>query len=517
MQYRERVRVAIVGSGFAGLGAAIRLKQEGVHDFVILERDRDVGGVWRDNTYPGCACDVQSHLYSFSFAPKPDWSRSYSPAQEIHAYLRDCARRFEVLPHVRFEHEVQSARFDEDTQRWHITTSRGALTADVLVAANGALSDPAIPGLRGLESFEGASFHSARWNHDYDLNGKRVAVIGTGASAIQFVPAIQPKVARLTVFQRTAPWVLPRTNRAIPEAAQRVLGSVPGAQKALRYAIYALREAMLLGFREGRLMTLMERLALRYLAKTVRDPVLRAKLTPDYRIGCKRILLSDEYLPALVQPNVAVATDGIREVRARSIVTNDGIEHPVDAIIFGTGFHVTDQPIARLIRGRSGRSLAEVWNGSPRAHHGTTVAGFPNFFLMQGPNTGLGHTSVVIMIEAQIEHMLAALRELQRRDAATIEPRPEAQAASNAAIDEAMRGSVWTNGGCASWYLDVTGRNSTLWPGHTYTFMRRLARLSPEEFRFEPRTTENRALAQPAAPAGGGSHHQAGARTLREG
>lgn len=482
------VRIAIVGSGFAGLGAAIRLKQEGIHDFVVLERSSDVGGVWRDNTYPGCACDVQSHLYSFSFAPKPDWSRAYSPQQEIWEYLRDCARRFEIYPHIRFEHEVVEARFDDDL-RWHLTTSRGPMTADVLIAANGALSEPAIPKLTGLESFEGTAFHSARWNHDYELTGKRVAVIGTGASAIQFVPAIQPKVASLTVFQRTAPWVLPRTNTVIPEKARALYRAVPLAQRAVRGAIYAVREAMLLGFREGRLMTLIEGFGLRYLENTVRDPTLRAKLTPNYRIGCKRILLSDEYLPALVQPNVSVVTDSIREVRPHSIVTADGVEHHVDAIIFGTGFQVTDQPIAHRVRGRDGRTLSETWNGSPRAHHGTTIAGFPNFFIMQGPNTGLGHTSVVIMIEAQIEHMLAALRELSRRSAKTVEPRPEAQDASNAAIDRAMEGSVWTTGGCASWYLDVTGRNSTLWPGHTFTFKRRLARFDPGEYSFEQGTS----------------------------
>jgi len=488
MQYREHVRIAIVGSGFAGLGAAIRLKQEGIDEFVVLERGTDVGGVWRDNTYPGCACDVQSHLYSLSFAPKPDWSRAYSPQREIYEYLRECATRFEILPHVRFEHEVRDARFDETDRRWHLTTSRGVLTADILVGANGALSDPALPKLSGLDTFEGVAFHSARWNHDYDLTGKRVAVVGTGASAIQFVPAIQPKVARLTVFQRTAPWVLPRANGAIPTRVQRLFRAFPAAHKAVRSAIYAAREAMHLGFREGRLMTLMERFALRYLERTVHDPVLRARLTPNYRIGCKRILLSDEYLPALVQPNVSLITDGIREVRARSIVTTDGVEHEVDAIIFGTGFQVTDQPVARLIRGRGGRSLAEVWAGSPRAHLGTTVAGFPNFFLLQGPNTGLGHTSVVIMIEAQIELMLSALRELDRRSAATIEPRGSVQAAYNAEIDRAMEGSVWTSGGCASWYLDVTGRNSTLWPGHTFTFKRRL-RLEAADYVFEGRTT----------------------------
>lgn len=478
-------RIVIIGSGFAGIGAAIRLLREGTDDFVILERAEDVGGVWRDNDYPGCACDVQSHLYELADAPNPSWSRAYSPQAEIQAYLRSCAERFGVLPHVRFAHEVKSARWQASTSRWILETSQGTFTAGVLVAATGALADPAIPSIEGLDRFAGPTFHSARWRHDVDLHGKRVAVIGTGASAIQFVPAIQPLVDRLTVFQRTPPWILPRKNPDVPAWARALLERVPATHQLVRHAVRLAREAFLVGFHRRAATRLVERQARRYLERTIADPALRAKLTPSYRIGCKRILLTDDYLPALAKPNVEVVTDRIREVRERSIVTADGNEHEVDVIVFGTGFRVTDQPITHFVRGKDGRTLAEVWKGSPRAHLGTTVPGFPNLFLMQGPNTGLGHTSVVLMIEAQIEHMLKALAHLEQRGGASIEPRPEAQDAFVARVDRDMEGTVWVAGGCASWYLDETGRNSTLWPGTTMAFRRLLERFDPSDYVIE--------------------------------
>jgi cation diffusion facilitator CzcD-associated flavoprotein CzcO len=484
----RHVHIAIAGSGFGGLGTAIRLKQEGIEDFVVFERAGEVGGVWRDNVYPGCACDVQSHLYSFSFALNPAWTRSFSPQREILDYLRSCAERFGVLPHIRFNHEVREAAWEEDKQRWRIETSQGVFTADVLVSGAGALSEPSIPRIPGLDAFEGKVMHSARWDTGYDLEGRRVAVIGTGASAIQFVPAIQPKVSKLFVFQRTPPWVVPRGDRAISELARRVYRAAPAAQKVTRAAIYSLREILAVGFMRPRLMQrLSARIALKHLERSVPDPALRAKLTPDYTIGCKRILVSDDYLTSLTKPNVELITDGVREVRPRSIVTQAGAEFEVDAIILGTGFRVADPPIARHVRGRDGRSLAEVWAGSPKAHLGTTVSGYPNFFLLQGPNTGLGHTSVITMIESQIEHVLGALRFLRARGVAAVEPREEAQAAFVAGVDEKMRGTVWTSGGCASWYLDETGRNSTLWPGFTFTYRRRVARFDPSEYVVIPR------------------------------
>ncbi|MET0397386.1 MAG: NAD(P)/FAD-dependent oxidoreductase, partial [Longimicrobiaceae bacterium] len=491
-------RIAIIGSGFAGLGAAIRLKGEGIDDFVVLERAGDVGGTWRDNSYPGCTCDVQSHLYSFSFAPNPDWTRSYSPQPEIQAYLRRCARDFGVLPHVRFGHEVRAAEWDDAALRWRVDTSAGPVTAHVLVMASGALSDPLVPDLPGLDTFRGAAFHSSRWDHALDLRGRRVAAIGTGASAIQFVPRIQPQVARLYVFQRTPPWILPRHDRALGEREQRLFRRFPAAQRLARGIIYLAREAMVPGFRHPGAMRLAERVALWHLRRSVPDPALRARLTPDWTLGCKRVLISSDYLPALARPNVELVTEGIAEVREASIVTADGVERPTDAIVFGTGFRPTDPPLAPHVRGRGGRTLAEAWSGSPRAFLGTTVAGFPNLFMLLGPNTGLGHTSVVYMIEAQIEHLLAALRHMRRSRVAALEPRAEAQAAFAAEVDGRMRGTVWTSGGCRSWYLDATGRNSTLWPDFTWRFRRRAARLDPADYVAVRARPDARAARRPA-------------------
>jgi cation diffusion facilitator CzcD-associated flavoprotein CzcO len=474
--------IVIIGSGFGGLGSAIRLKQQGIDDFVILERANDVGGTWRDNSYPGCACDVQSHLYSFSFAPNPDWTRSFSPQPEIWEYLKRCAREFGVLPHVRFGHEVREALWDNDAQHWSIETSQGRFTASVLVMASGALSEPTWPQLRGLQSFKGSVFHSARWNHDLDLTGRRVAVIGTGASAIQFVPEIQSKVAMLHLFQRTPPWIVPRRDRRLVEAERRLFRRFPLAQRAARALIYGLRERFVRGFRHQWLARRVQRMAMRHLERSVPDAALRAKLTPDYTIGCKRILISNDYLPSLTRPNVELVTEGIAEVREHSIVSLDGVERPVDVIIFGTGFQPTDPPLAKHIRGSDRRTLAEVWAGSPEAHVGTTVAGFPNLFVLMGPNTGLGHNSVVYMIEAQIEHLLNALRYMRRHNVRAIEPRPEVQAAYVAEVQKRMEGTVWTTGNCASWYLDSKGRNSTLWPDFSWRFRRRVARLNPDEY-----------------------------------
>jgi cation diffusion facilitator CzcD-associated flavoprotein CzcO len=476
------VQVAIIGSGFGGLGAAIRLKQEGVENFIIFERAGDVGGTWRDNTYPGCACDVESNLYSFSFAPNPDWTRSFSPQPEIWSYLKRCAHDFGVLPHIRFRHEVRDAVWDDAAQRWRIETSQGNYTASVLIMAPGALSEPVVPALPGLETFQGQAFHTARWEHDYDLTGRRVAVIGTGASAVQFVPQIQPKVASLHIFQRTPPWIIPRHDRALSRLEHRLFRRFPFAQRAARYSIYLFRELFLLVFRHFRLAKQVERIARRHLERSVPDAKLRAKLSPDYSIGCKRILISNDYLPSLARPNVEVVTEGIAEVRSHSIVDRSGAEHPVDAIIFSTGFRATDPPLAGHVRGRDGRTLSEVWGGSPQAHVGTTVAGFPNLFILLGPNTGLGHNSVVFMIEAQIEHVIAALAHMRRHGASAIEPRPEAQSAFVSEVDRRMEGTVWIAGRCKSWYLDSTGRNSTLWPDFSWRFRRRALRLDADEY-----------------------------------
>ncbi|GAA4707199.1 flavin-containing monooxygenase [Phytohabitans rumicis] len=476
----QHFRIVVVGAGFGGLGTAIRLKQRGYDDFVVLDRGTDVGGTWRDNTYPGCSCDVPSHLYSYSFGLNPNWSRSFSPQAEIWDYLRRCVAEYGLDRHLRMEHEVTGAAWEGG--RWVIDTSRGAYSADVLVVAAGPLCEPSLPKLPGLEAFEGEVFHSARWNHEHDLAGRRVAVVGTGASAIQFVPAIAPDVRQLHLFQRTPPWVMPKADRPLTRAERGLFRAVPAAQRLARSGIYWAREAQGSGFLHPAVMRLGMLTARRHLRKQVPDPAMRAKLTPSYTLGCKRVLLSNNYYPALTRPNVEVVTDAIAEVRADAVVTADGTARTVDTIIFGTGFHVTDPPVAQLVRGRDGRTLAEAWQGSMRAYLGTTVAGFPNLFLLLGPNTGVGHTSVVFMMECQLAYLLSALEHLDRNGVAAIEPTPEAQRAYNSTVDRKMAGTVWMRGGCQSWYLDSTGRNSAIWPGYTWTYRLRTRRFDPSAY-----------------------------------
>jgi cation diffusion facilitator CzcD-associated flavoprotein CzcO len=497
----EDVRIAIVGAGFSGLATAVRLKEQGIDDFVVLERAGDVGGTWEANTYPGCQCDIPSHVYSLSFAPNPDWSRTFSTQPEIWAYLRGVAQRHGVLSHTRLGTEVLEAAWDEDERRWRIETSTGALTAEVLVAAVGGLSEPRVPELPGLDTFEGTVFHSAQWNHDHQLDGERVAVVGTGASAIQFVPQIQPKVGKLHVFQRTPPWIMPNPDRPIRDGERRLYRRFPLAQRIVREATYRLYDAFVIAFMKPPLAALPERVAKRHLRSQVADPELRRKLTPSYRIGCKRILKSNTWFKALTAPNAEVVTAGIREVRPHSIVDADGVEREVDTIILGTGFHVTDPPIAKRVRGRDGRTMEETWATSGmEAYLGTHIAGFPNLFFLMGPNTGLGHNSVVVMSEAQIDYMLRALRAMDEQGVAALDIRPEVQRAYNAEIDRQLQGTVWNSGGCASWYMDVrTGRNATIWPGSTLRFRRRLRRFSLADYVVERRELPGR---EPAgAPA----------------
>jgi cation diffusion facilitator CzcD-associated flavoprotein CzcO len=471
--HRPHFRIVIVGSGFSGLGMAIRLLEDGERDFVLLERAGEIGGTWRDNTYPGCRCDVPSHLYSFSFAPNPNWSSTFSPQAEILEYLRDVARRFGVMPHVRFHTELESAGWDEAEGQWRVETSQGSMTADVLVCAQGPLSEPRLPDVPGLGAFEGRAFHSADWDHDHDLDGKRVAVVGTGASAIQFVPEIQPVVDKLHVFQRTPPWVAPHPNRRLTRLERAIYQRLPLAQLAMRAGIYWARESFVLQFRHRRVRRLATKVALRQLRAQVPDPGLRERLTPRYEIGCKRILPTNEWYPAVTQPNVEVIDQGLAEVRPHSVVAADGTEREVDTIIFGTGFHVTDIPIADMVRGHDGRTLAAAWDGSPEAYKGAAVAGFPNLFLLVGPNTGLGHNSIVFMIESQVDYVGDAIATMRRRGADRVEVRPEAQAAYNDEVQRLTRGTVWVSGGCASYYIDRNGRNSALWPTFTWPFRRR--------------------------------------------
>ncbi len=479
----EHHHVAIVGTGFAGIGASIKLAEDGV-DHVLLERAADLGGTWRDNSYPGCRCDVPSHLYSLSFAPNPDWSETYSPQPEIQAYLRRTAEAFGVVDRIRFGHEVLDATWDEEAAHWRITTAAGPLTADVLVAATGAFSQPAIPEIPGLDTFAGTTFHTARWRHDHDLTGERVAVIGTGASSIQVVPAIQPEVEHLTVFQRTPPWVLPHSNRRISRVERLLYRRFPALQRLPRAFVYWSRE--LVGHalvRNGRSLARAEKLAEKLIDRQVRDPELRKVVTPDYRPGCKRLLLSDDWYPAIQRPNVELATEKIVEIRPHAVVTADGVEHEVDTIIFGTGFAVTEQPIADCVHGVGGLSLADRWAAhGMQAHNGATISGFPNLFMLAGPNTGIGHTSLVVMIEAQITYLLDALRQMRARGLRQVDLKPQALEAWTREIQAKAAPTVWNSGGCASWYLDDEGRNTTLWPDLTFRFRKRTERFDIDEY-----------------------------------
>ena len=482
---RRDVTIAIAGAGLSGLGMAVALRRDGIDDFVVLERADDLGGTWRDNSYPGCACDIASVLYSYSDEQNPQWSRAFAGQAEIWAYMHRVAERHDVAAHMRYGHEVLDARWVAEADRWEIHTTGGDFTAEILISATGALADPAIPPLPGLDRFAGTVFHSARWNHGHDLHGRRVAVVGTGASAIQFVPEIAPHVQQLDLFQRTPPWVLARGNPAIPQRWQRRLARHPRLLARLRQAVFSVYESVHFGFTHPAVMKLVERRARAHIAREVPDPALRAKLTPDYRLGCKRILGSDAWYPALCRPNVDVVTSGIAEVTPDGIVDRDGTHHPVDTIIFGTGFQVTDPPVSHRIRGRGGALLADRWQGSPEAHLGVGVSGFPNLFMLLGPNTGLGHNSVLLMIEAQIAYLRRLLRYRREHGLATVEPTAKAQAAFVAEVQRGTRGSVWTAGGCLSWYVDPTGRNSTLWPGSVRAYQRRLARFEIGDYATE--------------------------------
>ncbi|WP_432586966.1 NAD(P)/FAD-dependent oxidoreductase [Streptomyces sp. HD1123-B1] len=480
---REHVRVAVIGSGFGGLGAAVRLRRAGITDFVILERADAVGGTWRDNSYPGCACDVPSHLYSFSFAPNPDWPRNFSGQPHIRAYLERVTDTFGLRPHLRFGAEVRSLRWDTAALHWEVETVRGTLTADVVVSATGPLSDPQIPDIPGLDGFPGKVFHSARWDHGFSLRGKRVAMIGTGASAIQIVPAIQEEVGRLTLFQRTPPWVLPRMDRRISGVERWLHGRVPATRALRRGVLWGLRELQVGAFtKRPNELGLIERMAGAHMRRAVKDPRLRTVLTPDYRIGCKRILLSNAYYPALTRPHVDVVASGLKEVRGSTLVAADGTETEADAIIFGTGFHVTDVPIAQRVTGAGGTTLAEEWKGGMEALRGSTSAGFPNFLTIIGPNTGLGNSSMILMIEAQLNYMADFMRQLDVLGGkVALDAKPSAVRAYNDMVQRRMERTVWNSGGCDSWYLD-NGRNTTLWPGTTSEFKKVTRRVDLSEY-----------------------------------
>jgi cation diffusion facilitator CzcD-associated flavoprotein CzcO len=482
----ERVHVLVVGAGLSGLCAAVKLREAGIDDFAVIDRADELGGTWRDNTYPGCACDVPTALYSFSFEPKPDWSHFYARQDEIRAYAHTVAERHGVLGHLRLGVDMLDAAWDEGAQLWRVRTSAGDFEARALIAGTGPWHEPVVPDVPGLASFEGTVFHSSRWDHDHDLAGRRVAVVGTGASAVQFVPKIQPQVERLHVFQRTAHWVLPKPDRRVGASEQRLFARLPLVQRALRSTIYLVSELLGRGMLRPAAMRRIQPIAERLLRTQVADLGLRRRLTPGYTFGCKRILFSNSWYPALSQPNVEVVPEAVTEVRPRSVVGGDGVEREVDTIVFGTGFKLLDMPIAGIVRGSDGRTLADRWQGSPRGYMGTVVAGFPNLFVLLGPNIGNGHSSATVIMENQMHYVVEALRTMADRGLGSVDVRDDVQASFNERVDERLAGSIWNAGGCASYYLDVNGRNSFMYPWSTIHYRRRTRRFDIENYRVAP-------------------------------
>ncbi len=488
----DHSQVLIIGSGFSGIGMAVALKREGIHDFVILERASELGGTWRDNQYPGCACDVQSHLYCFSFEPNPDWSRQFAPQGEIWAYLKHCADKHGVRAHVRFGANVVASRFDEASATWRVTTEDGRqFTSQVIVSAAGALCNPECPDVPGADRFQGPSFHSAQWRHDVSLKGKRVAVIGSGASAIQFVPRIVGEVAQLDYYQRTAPWVLPKPDGHRSAWGKALARHVPLFQKAQRWWTYWLLESRVLGFVAApRAMKLVEALGRRHIARQVPDPAKRAAVTPNFSAGCKRILMSNDYYRALARDEVRIVTQGIARIEADGVVTRDGVHRPADVILWATGFKVQDPVPRGAYTGLNGVDLADAWAsaGGPEAYLGINIAGFPNLFMLMGPNTGLGHSSMIFMIESQVHYVMAAIRQMRAHGVAAVDVRSEVQRDFVSRLQQRLKRTVWESG-CMSWYLNRSGKSTVLWPGSTVRYRQATRRFDLNRYRqLFPRT-----------------------------
>lgn len=478
--------VVVIGSGFAGLAMGVKLKNAGVENFVILEQAGEIGGTWRDNHYPGAACDVPSHLYSFSFEPNPAWSRKYGPQSEILLYMRRTAEKYGLISHTRFHTKVDRATFNSKNGTWTVTTATGEeLQCRCLVSGTGGLSRPALPDIPGLKDFKGKIFHSARWDHTEPLDHRDVVVIGTGASAIQIVPAIARKVRKLFVLQRTASWIVPKRDRAYTPAEMRLKTRFRAWERLMRYALYWRGEFFGLFFNYPNIMRKSQRFMLRHLHSQVKDPSLRKQLTPDYLPGCKRILLSNDFYPAMTLPHVTLVTSGIERITANGILMKDGQHISCDVLICATGFAVADAAAPFPIKGAQGQDLAQSWVDGPKGYRGTTVAGFPNLFMIVGPNTGLGHTSMVLMIEAQATYIADAVKKMRQRGIKSVDVKVGTQDAYTSRLMEKLSGMVWTKGGCKSWYQTASGRNATLWPGTTFEFMTMMRRFDLGAYHVE--------------------------------
>lgn len=473
----------IIGAGFGGLTAAIKLKEAGYTRLVVLEKGDKVGGTWRENTYPGACCDVPSRLYSLSFALNPDWSRAYSPQPEIRAYMEKVAEQFGVTSYFRFNTEVEAAEWDAAAGLWRVKIKGGdTLSAPVLVSGLGQLNKPSFANIPGRESFKGDSWHSAQWRHDIDLKGKTIGCIGAGASAIQYIPEIAKEAGKVVVFQRTPNYIVPRLDRAFSGLEKWLFRTFPAIDKANRWFIWKMMDLRFEAFKTGtKSAENFKKLALKYLDDTITDPVLKAKLTPDYPIGCKRILVSDDYYQALARDNVELITEGVKEITPTGVRTAEGAEHACDVLVYGTGFVTTDFIAPIEIKGAGGNTLSEAWKDGAEAYLGVTVAGFPNLFLLYGPNTNLGHNSIIVMIEAQVDYLVEAMKALKARGAKALDVKPEAYARFNSQLQQDLTGTAWA-GSCSSWYKTASGKITNNWSGDTKTYRELMSRPALEDY-----------------------------------
>jgi cation diffusion facilitator CzcD-associated flavoprotein CzcO len=470
----------IVGAGFTGIGSAIKLTEAGVDDIVILERSDRVGGTWRDNTYPGAACDVPSLLYSFSFVKNPTWSRAYSPADEICTHIDDMVEQFDLRRHIKFGVEVNGMTFDENEGVWTVTTAQGKkFRARTVVAASGPLADHSFPDIRGIDSYQGHKIHSADWDHDYDFTGKRVAVIGTGASAIQIVPELVKRAEFVKVFQRTPGWVLPRVDFATPQPVQELFAKVPAAQQLAREALFWGHELTATALVwNSPLTSLVARLGKAHIRQQVKDPWLRRQLTPDFTPGCKRMLISSDYYPALQRDNCKLIGWPIATISPVGLRTSDGIEHHVDCIVFATGYdvHLTGPPYP--VTGIGGRSLNEEWTSGAQAYKSISAAGYPNLFFMTGPNSGPGHNSLLVYVEGQIDYAVRGITTILGDNLRYLDVREDVQRRYNRRIQKRLTRTTWMSG-CTSWYLTKDGFNASMYPGFATQYLRQM-----RDFRF---------------------------------
>ena len=479
------LRVVVVGAGLAGIAAAVKLKQAGITDYVVLEKADRVGGTWRENTYPGCGCDIPAPVYSFSFNPNPQWRKNFALQPEILAYINDTVDKFALQPKIRLSTELIEAAWSDERRRWVLDTTAGSYVAQHVIFAAGPITEPSIPAIPGIESFQGDVFHSARWDHELDLTGKKVAVIGTGASAVQFVPEIAPDVAQLHVFQRTPSWVVPRLDFPFPTAAQALFHRLPAVQRGLREAVDVILRTLSMLMRREQTARLLNSVGTALLKAQVPDTTLRAALTPDFTLGCKRLLLSNTYLPALSKPNVELIPHALVAVDEHGVLAADGTRREVDVIIFGTGFDVSHPPIASKIRCRDGQLLSDRWAVSPEAYLATTVPDAPNSYMMLGPNI-LVYNSFLALAEAQLDYVIDALVTTERAGIEVIEIRDEPFRTFNEEVQAGLAPTVFNNGGCSSYYLDARGKNFAAWPFSTGSLRRRLSRFDLQNYHAVP-------------------------------